>query len=151
VFEFQPVIDVGLSEQRGPILVTIAYVAVYYAVLLYNLRVKKTLGRQYQQRGERFDRYFGQDRVMLAADRYVLNTLEHMPPFLCLLWLHAIFVGPLGATVAGSVYVATRIAYPFLMGTRLERLPRRVLLATFTGYGVLSYLGAAICWAAARS
>jgi hypothetical protein len=150
VLEFQPVNDVGLSEQRGPICVTIAYLTIYYAVLLYNLRVKKTLGRQYQARGERFDRYFGQDRVMLAADRYVLNTLEHMPPFLCLLWLHAIFAGPLGATVAGSVYVVTRAAYPFLMGRRLERLPSRVLLATFTGYGVLTYLAAAVCWAAAR-
>ena len=143
--------DVGLSGQRGPIFVTVAYVAVYYALLLYNLRVKKTLGRQYKQRGERFDRYFGQDRVMLAADRYVLNMLEHMPPFLVLLWLHAIVAGPLGATVAGSVYVATRVAYPFLMGTRLElRVPGRLLVATFTGYAVLVYLAVAICWAAAR-
>jgi MAPEG family len=140
----------ALPNQQGPILVTLTYVFVYYALQVHGLRVKQRLGREYRQRGERFDRYFGQDRTLLAADRYVLNTLEHMPAFLCLLWLHAVFAGPLGATVAGGIYVATRIAYPFLVGPRLERLPGRVLVATFTGYAVLIYLGVAVGRAAFR-
>jgi hypothetical protein len=138
-----------LSSHRGPVLVTVAYLAVYYALMVNGLRTKTLLRREYRRRGERFDRYFGQDRTMLAADRYMLNMLEHMPPFLALLWLHSIFVGPFGATVGGSVYVATRAAYPFLLGRSLESgLPNRVLVATFTGYGVLIYLAGALCRAA---
>jgi hypothetical protein len=64
------------------------------------------------------------------------------------LWLHAVFVSPPGATLAGSAYVATRIAYPFLMGPRLERFPTRVLLATLSGYAVQLYLGLTVAWAA---
>lgn len=140
-----------LSAYLGPVLVTIAYLSVYYALIGNGLRTKKRLQREYRQRGERFDRYFGQDPAMLAADRYMLNMLEQMPPFLCLLWLHAVFVGPFGATVAGSVYVGTRVAYPFLMGSSLASgLRLRVLFATFAGYGVLAYFGAALCWAAAH-
>lgn len=57
--------------------------------------------------------------------------------------------GPL-ARASGGIYVATRIAYPFLVGPRLESLPGRVLVATFTGYAVLIYLGVAVGWAAFR-
>jgi hypothetical protein len=137
-----------LARYAGPLLVTVSYCAVYYALHGYGLRTKKRLGREYSARGERFDRYFGQDRTMLAADRYVLNMLEHMPPFLILLWLHAVFVSPSGATLAGSAYLLTRIAYPFLMGPRLERFPARVLLATLSGYAVQLYLGVTLVWAA---
>jgi hypothetical protein len=78
---------------------------------------------------------------MLAADRYVGNMLEHMPPFLALLWLNAAFVGPRGATIAGAVYLACRLVYPFLMGPRLGRgVPRRILFATLVGYTVIAYL-----------
>jgi hypothetical protein len=86
---------------------------------------------------------------MLTADRCVLNMLEHMPPFLCLLWLHAVFVNPVSATVAGSAYVVTRAAYPFLLGPVVgTRLPRRLLAATYTGYVVELYLAATLCVAA---
>lgn len=130
----------------GPLLVTIAYFAIYYALHLHVLRTKKRLRNEYEARGVEFDRYYSQDRQMLAADRSVLNMLEHMPPFICLLWLHVVFVGSLGATVAGSVYVATRAAYPFLLGRSVRtRLPSRLLVATYTGYGVLLYLAAALC------
>jgi hypothetical protein len=135
----------------GPVLVTVVYFAVYYALLLRVLRTKRRLRNEYLARGEEFDRYFSQDRRMLAADRCVLNMLEHMPPFVCLLWLHVAFVSPLGATVAGSTYVATRVAYPFLLSSSVgTRLPSRLLLATYGGYGVLLYLGAALCVVACR-
>src|SRR5262245_6717328 len=111
----------------GPLLVTVAYVAVYYAMITNQLVVKTRLRREYRARGESFDRYFGADREMLAADRYVGNMLEHMPAFLVLLWLNAIFVGPRGATVAGGAYVFSRLLYPLVMGRRLGKgVPSRI-------------------------
>lgn len=135
----------------GPVLVTVAYFAVYYALHLHVVRTKLRLRSEYRDRGEEFDRYFSRDRRMLAADRCVLNMLEHMPPFLGLLWLHAVFVSPLGATVAGSAYVAARATYPFLLGPSVgTQLPSRLLVATYGGYGVLLYLAAALCVVACR-
>ena len=91
-----------ISIPTGPVLVTVVYFAVYYALHLHVVRTKRRLRSEYRDAGEEFDRYFSRDRRMLTADRCVLNMLEHMPPFVCLLWLHVVFVGPLGATVAGS-------------------------------------------------
>jgi hypothetical protein len=136
---------------KGPVLVTVAYFVVYFALHMRVLRTKWRLRREYRARGEEFDRYHSKDRVMLTADRCVLNTLEHMPPFVCLLWLHAVFVGSLGATIAGSVYVVTRVAYPFLLGPSVgTRLPNRLLLSTYTGYCTQFYLAAALCVEALR-
>ena len=127
----------------GPLLVTVAYVLVYYLLITNQLRVRTRLRRAYRDRGEKFDRYFNTDREMLAADRYVGNMLEHMPAFLILLWLNAIFVGPLGASIAGSAYVLARILYPFVMGPQLGRVvPTRMLSVTVIGYLVLAYFSA---------
>lgn len=124
----------------GPLLVTVAYVLVYYVMIANQLVVKTRLRRAYRARGESFDRYFGADREMLAADRYVGNMLEHMPAFLILLWLNAIFVGPRGAALAGAAYVVSRLAYPLIMGRRLGKgVPARMLFATVIGYLVLAY------------
>jgi hypothetical protein len=139
----------AVAVPAGPILVTVVYFLVYFAFHMRVLRTKRRLRREYHERGEEFDRYYTQDRRMLTADRCVLNMLEHMPPFLCLLWLHAVFVAPLSATIAGSAYVVTRAAYPFLLGPVVgTRLPRRLLVATYTGYVVELYLAAALCVAA---
>ena len=128
------------TAYAGPIAVTLAYLGLYYAFQVNILKVKTTLARQYQARGEKFDRYFGQDRELLAADRLQLNTLEHMPPFLVLLWLDAVFVDVSGATIAGAIYVAMRAVYPFLVGRRLGRnIQARVMASTFVGYAVLAY------------
>lgn len=132
----------------GPILVTVAYVLVYYGFQIHISRTKSRLARQYRERGERFDRYFGQDREMLTADRLQLNTLEHMPPFLVLLWLHAVFVSPDGATVAGAIYVLARLAYPLALGKRLGRDIRTATLAsTVPGYLVLMYFVGSLVYA----
>jgi uncharacterized membrane protein YecN with MAPEG domain len=113
--------------------------------VLHGLKVKVRLHRRYRQDGGRFDRYFGQDREMLASDRYQGNMLEHLPAFLALLWLHAVFAGTWGATAGGAVYVATRVAYPILLGSRLgDDIPQRVLVATFSGYAVLVYFCVAV-------
>jgi len=125
----------------GPLLVSVAYVVVYYVMITNQLRVRTRLRRAYRARGETFDRYFNTDREMLAADRLVGNMLEHMPPFLLLLWLNALFVGPRGASFAGGAYVVSRLVYPFMLGRRLGRgVPTRILFATLIGYGVLAYL-----------
>jgi hypothetical protein len=140
-----------LPTQSGPLVVTLVYVTLYYAFQLHIARVKIVLAREYAARGEKFDRYFGQDRVMLAADRYQLNMLEHMPPFLALLWLHAVFVGPTSATVAGAVYVAARALYPLMMGSRLGRgLRWSIFVATAPGYLVLAWLAGGLVWALVR-
>lgn len=133
--------------QSGPILLTVAYLLVYYALQINVARTKARLHRAYRGRGEKFDRYFGQDREMLAADRAQLNVLEHMGPFLALLWLHALFVGPFGATVAGAVYVAVRVIHPFALGGTLARDIRpSILVVTTPGYLVLAYLAGAVVW-----
>jgi uncharacterized membrane protein YecN with MAPEG domain len=137
------------AAQIGPILVTVVYLVWYYVLQLNVARVKARLHREYRARGEKFDRYFSQDREMLAADRAQLNVIEHMGPFLALLWLNALFVGPGGATVAGAVYVAARIVHPFALGSKLSRDIRpTILLATVPGYLVLVYLMGALLWTA---
>ncbi len=133
------------SHQAGPIVVTLLYVGVYYAFQLYVMRVKMRLEAVYRARDERFDRYFGQDREMLAADRIQLNMLEHMPPFLVLLWLTAVFVGPGPATLGGVIYLLARLGYPLAMGSRLGRgIPARIMLSTAPGYLVLAGFSAAL-------
>jgi len=131
-------LDIG--HHAGPICITVAYLVLYYAFQINIMLVKIRLYREYAARGETFDRYFGQDRHMLAADRQQLNMLEHMPPFLALMWLVALFVGPVWATAGGGVYLAARLAYPFVMGSRLGRGVRTsILFATLPGYLVIAY------------
>ena len=134
----------------GPLLVTVTYVVLYYLMFANQLRVRLRLRRAYRERGETFDRYFGADREMLAADRYVGNMLEHMPPFLILLWLNAIFVGPRGASFAGGAYILSRLLYPLAMGRRLGRgVPSRIMFATVIGYAVIAYFAARLLVVAA--
>lgn len=128
----------SIKTYAAPILVTVAYFSVYYGLITYGLSVRMKL---IKSEGESFDRYFSQNRELLASDRMQLNTLEHMSPFLWALWLHAVFQSPTTAGYAGAVYVLTRLAYPFLIGRRLGRgIRSKVFLATFTGYGVQTYL-----------
>ena len=138
-----------LPTQTGPLLVTLAYLLVYYGIIVNVGRTKIRLAREYAKRGEKFDRYFGEDREMLAADRFQLNQLEHMPPFLILLWLVAVFVSPVFATVGGSIYVLTRVLYPLMMGARLGRgVKGSILVATLPSYLVLLSFMGALVWAA---
>lgn len=141
----------SLPAQAGPLAVTLAYIALYYAFQVNLVRVKARLTKAYEARGEKFDRYFSQDREMLAADRYQLNMLEHMPPFLVLLWANAVFVDPTFAAVGGALYTLARAAYPLAMGGRVGRAPRAViLLATVPGYLVMGTFLGALGWALVR-
>jgi uncharacterized membrane protein YecN with MAPEG domain len=136
------------TEFTGPLIVTLAYLGLYYGFQMNILRVKQALSKAYADRGEKFDRYFGQDREMLAADRLQLNTLEHMPPFLILLWLNAVFVSASSATIAGAAYVVARTYYPFVLGKRLGRGVRpSIMLSTGVGYVVITYYCGALIWA----
>lgn len=73
--------------------------------------------------------------------RHVFGQLEQMGPFLAGLWMHAIFVSAANATIAGSIYVAVRLLYPFVVGSRLGRGIRVAVLAvTVPNYGAIIYL-----------
>jgi hypothetical protein len=135
---------------RGPILVTAAYLLLWYFLLVgIQRRTKYRLQKEYAARGEVFDRYFGQDEQMLAADRVVINTQEQMVPFLSALWLHAVFVSTSHAALIGSVYVVLRAFYPLLMGKRLSMMnPKRVHLVTVPCYIMVFYLFGAVVWRA---
>ena len=60
---------------KYPIIITVAYCLVYYGFLLNIARTRISLHKKYNKEGKKFDRYFGQDRNMLAADRIQLNML----------------------------------------------------------------------------
>jgi hypothetical protein len=127
-----------MEQYSGPIWVTLIYIGLYYAFMSNVLRKKIRLKRDYAEKGKTFDRYFSQDREMLAADRTLLNMLEHMPVFLVLFWLHVLVVSPIEATILGAIYTGTRAVYPFLLGSRIGRdIPFRVLYVTFIGYFIL--------------
>jgi hypothetical protein len=126
----------------GPVLVTTAYFGLWYFLLLGLQRgTKYALIAEYEARGEVFDRYFGQDGRMLAADRAVANTHEQMGPFLVSMWLHALFVSAWHAAVLGGVYVALRAIYPLLLGKSLSKTQsKRVFFATGPCYLIVFYL-----------
>ena len=63
-----------------------------------------------------------------------------MEIFLLLFWLDAVFVNVGHATVAGGIYLLTRLAYPFVLGRVAGRgVPARIMPVTFTGYGVIAF------------
>lgn len=123
----------------APILVTTAYFALWYYLLLGLQRgTKYRLKAAYEKEGKVFDRYFGQDPEMLAADRAVANTLEQMGPFLASLWLFAVFVSPRQAGWYGGAYVALRAIYPLLLGKRLSKTQsKRVFFVTGPAYLII--------------
>lgn len=128
----------------GPILVTVSYLLLwYYLLLLGQSRTKYRLKAQYEREGKVFDRYFGQDPEMLAADRAVANTLEQMGPFLVSLWMFAVFVSPQQAGWYGAAYVLLRALYPLLLGKRVTNTQsKRVAFVTFPAYLIVfSMLG----------
>ena len=124
------------QDFAGPIVVTVAYFALWYYLLLGRQRgTKYRLKARYAKEGKEFDRYFGQDPEMLAADRAVHNTLEQMGPFLTSLWMFAVFVSPREAAWYGGIYVVLRTIYPFLLGKKLSKIQsKRVLLVTGPAY-----------------
>ena len=129
------------AEYSGVIWVTLLMVAVYYAIMTYGMVVKLRLVKRCKEAGQRFDRYGGQYPELLASDRMQLNTLEHLPLFLTLLWLNALCVGAQSATLWGGLYVLLRALYPFFLGARLRALPSRIFLITAPSYLVLLVLG----------
>lgn len=113
----------ALSPQLAPYgsvaLATLAYIMLYYVFIGYQGRVKaKVINRINKElkdgKQTNETRYNCQDPDLLVADRTMLNMLEQMPPFLVTLWLHAIFVSPVSATIGAWIYIATRAIYPFV-------------------------------------
>ena len=131
-----------MNPELNPIvLISLSYIALYYVLMVNVLRAKLKAMADSRARGESFDRYRSEDPYLRAADRIQLNTLEHMPPFLTLLWLDALFGDPSFAAILGWVYLALRVTYPFFMGPTLgKNVPYRLLFNTFSGYFVLAAL-----------
>ncbi|MEL0084002.1 MAG: MAPEG family protein [Gammaproteobacteria bacterium] len=136
------------TELQGPVLVTVGYFLLwYYLLIAVQRRTKYGLQARYQAMGKEFDRYFGQDEEMLAADRVVANTLEQMGPFLGALWLFAVFVSPTQATFFGAAYVALRFCYPLLLGKKLSKMqPKTVYWCTFPCYLIIFTLLGRVVW-----
>ena len=127
------------TQYQQVVWVTLAYVGVYYALMLNGLRVKLKLAKECKASGKPFLRYSNEYPELLASDRHQLNMLEHMPPFLVLLWLQAFVVSVSSATILGWAYVLIRITYPLFVGNRLRSsIKPRVFINTFTGYGILT-------------
>ena len=127
------------AQTYAPVIgVTIAYLLVYYGFMVNLLRVKFRVMRECKERGERFLRYSNQYPELLAADRVQLNTLEHMPPFLVALWMLAATTSADQDAFWGWLYVGLRALYPFFLGGKLRsNIPYRLLLNTFSAYGIL--------------
>jgi hypothetical protein len=139
-----------LTRLHGPLLVTVAYFVLWYYFLFgLQTRTKYRLKARYEKEGKVFDRYFGQDSEMLAADRAVANTQEQMGPFVVSLWLFAIFVSPTHATWLGAVYVVLRGVYPALLGKRVSKVQsKRVALVTVPCYLIVFTMLGGAAWAA---
>ncbi len=137
-----------LNSLRGPVLVTVGYFALWYYLLIgVQRKTKYSLQSRYRQQGEEFDRYFGQDSEMLAADRAVANTLEQMGPFLGSLWLCALFVSSSFATLLGAAYVVLRFFYPRLLGVKLANMqPKRVYYVTVPCYLIIFTMFGRVLW-----
>ena len=138
------------AQLRGPLAVTVAYFLLWYALLFgLQTRTKYRLKARYAGEGKVFDRYFGQDPEMLAADRAVSNTHEQMGPFLVSLWLFAVFGSAAHATWLGAAYVALRGIYPFLLGSQVSKVQsKRVALVTFPCYAIVFTMLGGAAWAA---
>ena len=139
-----------VANLRGPLAVTVAYFLLWYGLLFgLQTRTKYRLKARYQNEGKVFDRYFGQDEEMLAADRAVANTHEQMTAFLVSLWLFAVFASPGYATWLGAAYVALRSAYPLLLGRRVSKVQsKRVALVTFPCYAIVFTMLGGAAWGA---
>jgi len=139
----------NLADFTGPILVTVAYFILWYALLFRQIQTKYRLRAEYAGRNETFDRYFGKDPHMLAMDRAVINTQEQMVPFLFALWLHAAVVSVSVATVLGAAYVVFRALYPVLLGAKLDnKVGKKIVFATGPSYLIVFYLLGSTVWVA---
>lgn len=142
----QAVAEINLLT--GPVLVTIIYFLMWY-YLLFKIQVgtKFRLIKEYQNEGKVFDRYFSRDKQMLTADRVVINTLEQMVPFIAALWLHAIFVSPIGASWCGGVYIALRLLYPKLLADKIiNAQSNKIKFVTLPCYLIIFYLLGSTAW-----
>ncbi len=133
---------------HGPLFVTIAYFLLWYGFLFgLQTRTKYKLQARYKSEGKEFDRYFGRDPEMLAADRVVANTHEQMGPFLASLWLFAVFGSPTYATWMGGAYVLLRSAYPILLGGSVSHTQsKRVAIVTGPSYAIVFTMFGAAAW-----
>lgn len=146
-----------------PALVTVAYIALYYAYIVVHLRVKAQVQRETKRLfdAQKKDENSSDDPskslvrterkklpvnvhprniaavanhpAFIRAERTVLNMLEQMPPFLFGLWLFSVFVDPTYGGYLGVAYIASRSLYYSFY----TKVPLLLGLVTFPNYGVI--------------
>lgn len=99
----EPAIAAGCSfdSVRLSLIATLAYTLLYYNIIGAQVESKVHAGAAHDR-----------EAVAVVAERTLANTLEQMPLFLTLLWLHTVYVDAAAAGVLGLVFVGGRTLYP---------------------------------------
>lgn len=135
---------------KEPILVTVAYFALYYlflfsqaaiSLLRYLYATKTGNEKEVSLRRLKYGSAEN-DKLLLTLNRSVGNTLEQMVPFLASLWLHALTLSPRRAAVIGAIYTFLRSFYPFAFYRGYFSL----ILVTLPNYICIFYLIAPVVW-----
>jgi len=111
--------------------------------LMRKVKERKRLDPNY-----RFDRYKGDEPLLVTADRVVGNFLEWLPVFLSVLWLYAFHVGD--PSWYGWVYVLARVLYPvvaFKGGIDRRGAMPIIFISTVPQYAMLVCLGLPVAYA----
>ena len=127
---------------RGPLQVTIAWIALYYCFLFFQGMSKYYIYLKEKTDGKKVNmtkiKYFGgsNDRLILTGDRTAGNMVEQSIPFLASLWLCAMFHSPAEATKWGWYWLGSRVIYPVCFHLGMPYL----LLSSTPGYICIFFL-----------
>jgi hypothetical protein len=133
------------KKYADTIYISFSYILLYYAFLIG--QVVCTYFVHFQAKrdskgGEKINmiqtKYESRNRLKLAGDRAVGNTLEQMIPFLGGLWTCSVFVSVEEASWWGWMYVITRSVYPFLF--YVSPIGPYKLVSTIPGYLAIAVL-----------
>lgn len=122
-----------MQEFHGVVLVTLAWVAVYYMFIGIQIAIKMA---RYEVAGKEAE---------FCATRIFMNCLEQGIPFLLCLWLHAFFVNPRTGAYLGALYVFLRFMYcPFYAW--YGQFTVNVEFVTCPMYCTIVWMGIATAW-----
>jgi len=127
----------GLKDYRWSLIVTGAYVLMYYVFLVIQVVSRGKV----QKKNEEYPLMLGDVKVnninehpdVLRGERTFLNTLEQMPAFLITFWCFTVFVQAYVGALIGLIYVVFRAIYPVLYP------PPKVLASTIPGYLIILF------------
>ena len=142
-----PSMSLDATHYKGPLQVTMAFLALYFCFLFFQGLSKfylffkeKAKGGNNKSANLTKIKYFGgsTDRLALTGDRTTGNMVEQSVPFLTSLWLCAMFHSPEYAARVGWYWLGSRVIYPVVFHYGMPYL----LLSTVPGYvfiGMLAY------------